>query len=187
MRRTLPCFFAPFLVLCAVAAGAGSLLLPGCGGGSPNAATAPAAATTLTAAGGQGTLEVLIKWPPVPEPTSRLIPAAAKSILLVVTDANGRHLGEQRSRRPFTGQNQTPPTDTAFFPDLPAGPVRVTASAFPNEDATGIPQATGSLTASVVANQKTRTPPLTMGTTIVKVQIDVPMSPSRRARAPKSP
>jgi hypothetical protein len=110
----------------------------------------------------------------MPAESSRLIPAAARSILVVVTTTDGRRLGEQFSTRPFTGEKQTPPTDTAFFPDLPAGPVLVLASAFPSDDGTGVPQATGSLTTTVVANQKTRTPPLTMGTTIVKVQIDVP-------------
>ena len=161
MKRTLrPLLLAVSLYGWAAAAG-GVFLLAGCGGGGATPAGAPtvAAPSAPAAPAGRGGLEVLIKWPPVPAESSRLIPAAARSILVVVTTTDGRRLGEQFSTRPFTGEKQTPPTDTAFFPDLPAGPVLVLASAFPSDDGTGVPQATGSLTTTVVANQKTRTPP----------------------------
>jgi hypothetical protein len=151
-----------FALVALLGAGVAALLLAGCGGGGNNGL--PGAPAT-----GRGVVRFTIQWP---EPqASRLIPVAAQSIKIVgKASSGGRTVVEKVVPRPPAGQNTT----TVNLPNLPAGATIFTATAYPTADATGTPQATGSVTVTVVAGQTVNAPTLTMGTTIVKVQIDVP-------------
>ncbi|WP_394795867.1 Ig domain-containing protein [Armatimonas sp.] len=127
-----------------------SLLLSGCGGGGKGD-TSNSRAT--------GAAEFTINWPE----TSRLIPTAAQSIKIALS---GTASVERTVARPPVGTNQT----TVTFNDLVIGNYTAAASAYPNADATGVVQATGSTTVTIVKNQ-TATGTLTMDTTITKVGI----------------
>ena len=131
-----------------LAVGVSLPLLAGCGGGN----------NTTTS---RGAAEFTIRWP---EP-SRLIPAAAQSIRLVLT-AGGKTVAQQTVARPPAGQN----TSIVSFRDLLTGDVTVTATAYPNPDGTGVAQASGSMVVTVVGNQVVSNS-LVMGSTIAQVVI----------------
>jgi len=147
--------------------------LAGCSSGSgPAAVNAPGGST-----GGRGAVQVTIHWPQVS--TSRLIPAAAKSIDIEIFYMNS-FAGEERREahllvpRPTTGN-----TTTVTIPNLPQGDnYSETATAYPNADGTGQAQATGSIAGiKVLAGQLTTTPDLTMNTTITSVVV-APSAPA---------
>lgn len=94
---------------------------------------------------------------------SRLIPAAAQSIKISLS---GPSSIDRIVPRPAVGTNQT----TVTFNDLVPGNYSVTATSFPNTDATGIAQSTG-LTSVTVVKDQTSTGTLTMNTTVTKVNI----------------
>src|SRR5437899_1334832 len=97
------------------------LALCGCGGGS----SGPASRT--------GAAVFVIKWPDRP---TRLIPIASNSIRIVFRDASNNVAADQTITRP---------NDTATFSGLLAGDYTVTATAYPNNNATGVAQATGAI------------------------------------------
>ncbi len=129
-----------------------SILLSGCGGGSHNGASLQT----------NGKATFTVHWP---TRTSRLIPVASNSILVTVL-RNGATVGTKLLVRPVD-----PPFDTtASFDPLPIGNLQVTAKAFPAADGTGVAQASGAATLTVLANQNAALS-LTMGTTITKVVV----------------
>ena len=123
------------------------LLLAGCGGDGESASRAT------------GNAEFTIHWPD----TTRLIPTAAQSIKISLS---GTASVERTVVRPPVGTNQT----TVTFNDLVIGNYTAAASAYPNADATGVVQATGSTSVTIVKNQ-TATGTLTMDTTVTKVSV----------------
>ena len=124
------------------------LFLAGCGGGGGDSSSSQT-----------GRAEFVINWPD----STRLIPAAAKSIKINLT---GTATVEKTVARPAAGTNQT----TVSFPDLVVGAYNVAASAYPNADATGVAQATGTSTVTIVKAQ-TATGALTMNSTVSKVSL----------------
>ena len=120
----------------------------------------------LPVAQGAGRATFTVNWPA--RSASRLIPAAANSIVVKVTKADGTPLSEQRMARPAEGG-----TTTANFADLPVGEVIAQVSAYPNADGTGVAQA--SATASVtIEGGKTATLSLTLDSTIDHLEVSAP-------------
>jgi DNA-binding beta-propeller fold protein YncE len=126
--------------------------LASCGGGHGGGGTVPAAGPD-----GRGSISFMIRWPS----RTRLIPIAANSIKFTISpDPNGA--GPQVAVRP---------NSSITFGDLPAGSYTISAAAFPSNDGSGtVPQAVGSVTATVEAG-KTRPVPITLASTITQVEI----------------
>ena len=113
-----------------------------------------------------GRVAFTVVWPE----RSRLIPAAANSIKVTLTDSTGAVLTRVMARPAQGGQS------TAAFDTLPLGNATAEAVAFPNTDGTGVPQAQASAIVTVVAN--TTTPlTLTMASTIDRMEIS-PSTPT---------
>jgi outer membrane protein assembly factor BamB len=132
-----------FGILALVAA----LALSGCGGssGSNLAAT-------------RGTTKFTIKWP---EPTSRVVPTASQSIVITL------------SRTGFDSISSGPldrTTTTWTSPQVESGDWTVLAEAFPETDGTGVLQARGNTTATVVPSASAAVN-LVMGTTVTTATI----------------
>jgi hypothetical protein len=137
-------------------------LLAGCGGGTMSAATR--VATPI------GRAQITLTWPARSEAT-RLIPQAANSVLVSFLNPDNSTLTSQLLVRPQTTQKTQPPVPTtASFTNLPQGPLRVQATAFPNTDGTGNAQATAIVPTTIVAGKSTPVG-LTMGTTIAYVDV----------------
>jgi hypothetical protein len=141
MRRTLSILIPALLYI-----------VVGCGGGGT-------VGVSDTRATGRATFTV--KWPP---PSTRLIPAAANSIVVVLTQGTTT-LATQTLARPATGS-----TASATFNSLPAGTLTVTATAYPNANGTGTPQATATTSIVIQANQNTPFG-LTMASTIQQITV----------------
>lgn len=143
-----------------------SLLLTGCGG-APHAVSSRSVKT--------GGLKFSVRWPSRSRSLTRLIPAGSNSILVtVVAVSNGQQIGTTLLARPLppgTAPADPTSTTTATINSLPTGDVRVVALAYPNADGTGHVQASGALTATVIGQQVTTTPPLTMNSTIDHIVI----------------
>jgi hypothetical protein len=138
--------------LCALVFVLSALFLAGCGGGA-------VPGVSDTRATGRATFTV--KWPP---PSTRLIPAAANSIVVALTQGTTT-LATQTLARPATGS-----TASATFNSLPTGTLAVTATAYPNADGTGTAQATATTSIVIQANQNTPFG-LTMASTIDHLQV----------------
>lgn len=123
-------------------------LLTGCGGSGGTSHT--------------GSLALMVTWPS----TSRLIPTAANSIRATVT-AGTTQLGTQLLPRPAGSQT------TVTFTNLPAGPVTLTATSFPNADGSGVAQSVGLAPSTIVAGQ-TANVTVTMDSTIDHLTITPP-------------
>lgn len=127
----------------------------GCGGG---ATTAPAT----------GRLTLSVIWP---KPT-RLIPYGAQSVRAVLTSGQ-LTLGSQL----IVGGDGPPPSpSTVTFDNVPAGPVTLTASAYPKADGSGVAMATGAQPVTIVSGQ-TATVSVTMASTIDHVTL-TPVNPT---------
>ncbi len=138
------------------------LLLAGCSGGKKSGSD-PAAASTASPSS-RGAAHFTIRWP---QPAaSRLIPLAASSIGIVLSDASGKTVASQIVVRPPAGQDAS----VISFPVLPVGQVTVVATAYPNADGTGTAQASGTVGLTIVADQNTDAT-LTMGSTIASVVV----------------
>jgi hypothetical protein len=125
----------------------GMLLIPalalvpmGCGGNHSSSSSLG------TGNGSRGRATVRVRWP---EP-SRLIPAAASSLRIEIRDGAGAAVGSQLLARPAQGG-----TATAVFDPLPLGNLTAQATAYPNNDGTGVAQATATATLSIQAGQTT--------------------------------
>ncbi len=126
--------------------------LAGCGGGGGN---------SNQAVTNSGRYVVNIKWPA----RGRLIPVASNSIKLVLNGKNGV-IDTRVLARPASGDQ----TSTAFN-NLGAGNVTLAASAFPTTDGTGVAQAAGSASGTVL-NGKTSTITINMDSTIARLEVD---------------
>jgi len=138
-----------------LAAGAMLLIgLAGCGssGAGPTFATRAASA------------RLTIQWPSTPASTGRLVPATTQSIKLVLSDTSGFSTF-QVVDRPATGTSST-----VTFTNLPVGGLTVTATAYPQTGAAGIPLATGSSPLTILAGQQASIT-LTMASTIDHLDI----------------
>lgn len=147
------------LIIVAIVLMVGLVMINGCGYG--NALTLPSAATR------RGTVSITIHWPV----RSRLIPAAANSILITLTHG-GQQVKKMVVPRPANGS-----ASTASFSDIIADNITIKASAFPSTDGTGTAQG---MTASVVIKvlPDTTTPvDLIMVSTVSQVNI-TPSGPS---------
>ena len=144
--KSLKCF-----LLCAVAA----VMLTGCG----------TASNTREAA---GRLSLTVIWPK----RTRLIPLASGSIRAVLTR------GQQTVGSQLIPGGDGPPANptTVTFDNLPAGPVTLTTSAYPGQDGSGVAQATGAQSVSIVSGQTAQVT-VTMASTIDHVAI-TPVNPS---------
>jgi 6-phosphogluconolactonase (cycloisomerase 2 family) len=119
-----------FLVLSAFIAA----FLTGCGGNNGNAAQQT------------GTLALSVTWPE----RTRLVPTASNSIRLVVT-----HAGVQVATQVIQRPSAPPLTQVYTFPNIPTGSATLTATAYPNADATGVAQAMGSVPFTITSAQTT--------------------------------
>jgi 6-phosphogluconolactonase (cycloisomerase 2 family) len=119
-----------FLVLSALVAA----FLTGCGGNNGNGAQQ------------KGTLALSVTWPE----RTRLVPTASSSIRLVVTSA-GVQVATQVIQRP----SAPPLTQVYTFPNIPTGSATLSATAYPNADATGVAQAMGSTPFTITSAQTT--------------------------------
>jgi hypothetical protein len=101
-----------------------------------------------------------IKWP---ARNSRIIPTAANSIVITVSMAGKTIATSGAIARPAKGG-----TSTWNTPSLPEGTYMISATALPNADGSGTPQASGAGTLTIVPNQNTRAS-VTMGSTVKTV------------------
>ncbi len=127
--------------------------LAGCGGGNSSTTGAPTA-------GRSGAVTFSVHWPVI----GRLVPAASQSVSVVLT-LNGQQIAIQTLARPANGG-----TTSATFSNVIASAIDFTASAFPSANGTGIAQATGSASVSIMPNT-TSSVNLTMDSTIARVGI----------------
>lgn len=129
--------------------------LAGCGGGG-------GAITPLT---GRATFNII--WPESgSRAVSKLIPLAANSIKIEITDGNGNSLGSQVMTR----------SDSSYtFNDLPVGNITAKASTFASTNGTGVALSTDSNTVAIAAGQ-TATLTLNMATTITALTSNYTMS-----------
>ena len=149
VKGILPVKLSVSALLCLILLG----LLAGCGG---NGGSVVGSSTS----NGTGRAALTIAWPT----RTRLIPSAANSIAVVIQQGTTT-AATQIVTRPAAGG-----TSTVNFPVLPTGALSVTATAYPNADATRAAQAAASLPLLVTANQTTRFS-LTMSSTIDHLDI----------------
>jgi len=132
-------------LLWALASAAYVALVLGCGGGSRSE---------------MGSVALQVAWPP--RESGRLIPAASESITFEILRGSPPQL--ERSAR------VTRPNNQVTLGPLAAGEVMLRARAYPNADGTGVAQAEASKQITIVGGQTT-TERITLGTTIVRVEI----------------
>jgi hypothetical protein len=108
--------------------------LTGCGGGG-GAGGAPQT----------GQARITVAWPT----RSRLVPAASNSVRAILRQ-DGQEVGSAVLVRPAAG-GQT----TATIENAPAGSLTLVATAYPNTDATGVAQATGTTPVTITGGQTT--------------------------------
>lgn len=87
----------------------------------------------------RGSIRFTVAWPPA---ETRVIPAAAQSLLVKIKDGS-TVLNTQLIARPAS---------TTTFTELPVGPLTVDVSAFASTDGTGTPLASASVPTTIVAN-----------------------------------
>ena len=146
MMSRLVSFLTPVVVLSFVA---------GCGGSSSSVDSSGTARATLT-----------FTWPQ----RSRLIPIASNSIKISIS--NGTTTFEKLVTRP-DAVNST--TTQITFDKVNSGNYQVTATAYPNADGTGRPQALGTTSLSISQGQTTNFN-ITMDSTVTQVKIVGPLS-----------
>ena len=139
--------------------------LVGCGGGSsPLRNTASSSLSGGDASRATGHAILRVKWPA--RSTSRLIPLAANSVKISVTN-NGVEFASTVLVRP-TGGGAVASSYT--FANLPPGALTATATAFASADATGTAQATGTAPLVITANLGTPLT-LTMNSTVATMTV----------------
>ena len=125
-------------------------LLPGCGG--LGGGSAPHT----------GTLVLRVVWPAASATNDRLIPAASKAIKFEIYRAG--------AATPEKVAIVARPNNQVTLTDVLAGSVTLKATAYPNADATGTPQASAEKPITVVAGQTT-TESITLATTIDRIEV----------------
>jgi hypothetical protein len=151
-----------FLLTVAISYLIGLVSLVGCGGGNKNTEVPTETPSTRS----EGSVSFVITWPT----QSRLIPVAANSIKIAFS--GGPTPTEKIVVRPATGTNTTDVT----FPNLVVGTYTITATAYPSTNATGVAQAMGTGSVTVVKDQTVETG-VTMATTISQIDAS-PAAPS---------
>lgn len=134
-------------------------ILAACGGTGGTGASGPS--------GGRGSLQFGVEWP-IPTP-DRLIPITSQSVRFVVKSTVGTVLATPPLVTKPSGTNFPNNTTSVTITGLPAGPVVVSATAFPQQDGGGVAQATATMTVTVVAGITTTAPDVIMNTTITNV------------------
>jgi PQQ-like domain len=130
----------------------GSVLIGACGGGK---------GSSIISSGERSAVQFKIIWPTKPD--TRLIPSTSQSIVI---ELSGPTPTTRVVPRPPTGINQT----TITFSELSAGAYSITATAYPKEDGTGVPQAQGTLVVTTRAGE-TVSSSLTMDSTIASMEV----------------
>ncbi len=120
----------------------GTVVLAGCGGGGSSSSKAKP----------RGKVQINVTWPTA---ASRVIPVNAQS-LLVQVKSGATVVGSGTIVRPAS---------TITLSDVPTGSMNVTATAYPNADATGTALATATV-ATTVTNGNTASVDITMASTI---------------------
>jgi len=124
-----------------------TVVMTGCG-----SSNAPAVASS-------GGVSLRIRWP-----ADRLIPNAAESITVTLSDGAGWSV-RQVATRPEGGGDAT-----LVFDNVPVGLLQAVAAAYPTMDGSGVAQAAGAVQIEAVAGQ-TVTETVTMGSTIATFAI----------------
>ncbi len=123
--------------------------------------------------GARGELRIGIHWPS----PAKLIPLAAQSISIgamgpgnqaVPLTYNGKTNNVIVVARPPAGQNSS----TVDLTDLPAVPIALTATAYPNADGSGVAQATGAQVVTISSATPANVS-LTMASTVTSVAVGV--------------
>lgn len=157
------------------------LLLAGCSGA--NRPVHPGTTNTGVGARATGKVQLSVRWPTRGD--TRLVPFAADSIRVRLTSVNGgSSMGEALLVRPSGGG-----VATASFDRLPPGGIVVAATAHPQADGTGVAQAGGQVTATVVTGKVTDVH-LTLASTIDRVEVTpatVTLSPGQTAPLTATP
>lgn len=141
-----------------MAAFAGLLILPGCGG-SGAFRSQGGGGQSAVASRARGTVGIALTWPAV----TRVVPISSQSVKITLTRTPA-------SVQPIPAQVLTRPDPTqavvsrASFTNLEVGQYTVTATAHPNPDGTGTPQAQA--TATITVNPGNNALALTMDATI---------------------
>ena len=142
-----------------------TVTLAGCGGGGGGAMS--------SGTGARGELRIGIHWPS----PAKLIPLAAQSISIgamgpgnqaVPLTYNGKTNNVIVVARPPAGQNSS----TVDLTDLPAVPIALTATAYPNADGSGVAQATGAQNVTISSATPANVS-LTMASTVTSVAVGV--------------
>jgi hypothetical protein len=149
----------PYLLMLLAVLGSVMLFLAGCGGGSTIMGTSDAS---------NGHAVFTIKWP---EASTRLIPKATKSLLIVINEGS-LVVSQQVVTR---GTNAT---QTVEFEGLPIGQLTVTAYAYATDDGTGTTLAFGSAPLTVTEENNSASNPahftLTLDPEVVALQVAGP-------------
>jgi Tol biopolymer transport system component len=151
-----------FLVSALLSAG---ILVTSCGGNKQDTDSQASNSSDISRT---ASISLSIRWPEKPSGPTKLIPLAAQSIKIELKDSQGNLIGNTPKvvARPTTGN-----TSNVLFTSLPPGSVSVKATAFPNADAAGVAQATGTITTTITAGQTTAAA-LTMDSTVANVKIN---------------
>ena len=154
MKRIVACMFMVGM----------ALLFAGCGGGKSGSNNSQ---TTTARQTGQATFT--IAWPAANKHaghTSRVIPDSVAAIRITITNGSAI-VGDKLFPRPDQG-GQT----AAAISGLPAGvPLTATVYAFPNAAGTGVPVAQAAIPITIVANQNTQAPTITLNSAIDHVDV----------------
>ncbi len=115
-----------------------ALLLVGCGGDGGSSASS-----------GRASLRMTMAWPA----PNRAVPNAANSVVTIVT-VRGKEVARALFTRPGAsrGINRDGGSTTILLQRLPAGEATVGYAAYPSADGTGVAQATGSSTGTLLPN-----------------------------------
>lgn len=143
----------------------------GCGGGSASNRVASRNAT--------GKATVTIKWPKRSRATSRVIPSAANSVVITLTnisvDPNAKPLQQTGTlQRPYGDAGGT---STWYSNDLPVGDYSVDVKAYADNSNQGAPLAVGHQDKySVLGNQSATPITVTLASTVTQLTISPPPS-----------
>ena len=148
---------------CSLAATITALLLTGCGGGS-----------SPSGSSGLGQAQFTVQWPTQQSALRqpRLVPAAANSIVITLTDSQQKTIAAQTLVKPqgLTGYPGGPIPATATFTGLTPGQDKAAVVAYPNLDGTGTPLAQARVPLTITAGQTTTTS-ATLASTIRSVLV----------------
>ena len=149
-----------------------SLIGGGCGGGSGGSGktgVSPLAGSSVGASAtrGQGKVAFTIHWPTATG--GRLVPLAAKALKFTVVESEApNNVVVLTKIAPRPADSET--TSTVLLDGLPTVLVTIKAEAYPNADATGVVQASGTVTVQVNGNQTTEKT-VTLDTTVKTVEV----------------